>query len=94
MANAPPKVNFYGAMMRRPHGLCKPQAEWACAHVLRIAPPAGIGRTIRPAVPAAGCVDPKEKLAVVYLSAAPGPIRWHGRRSTRWRISRSSIGAR
>jgi CubicO group peptidase (beta-lactamase class C family) len=24
-------------------------------------------------------VDPKEKLAVVYLSAAPGPIRWHYR---------------
>jgi CubicO group peptidase (beta-lactamase class C family) len=22
-------------------------------------------------------VDPKEELAVVYLSAAPGPIRWH-----------------
>jgi hypothetical protein len=83
-------------MMRRPHGLCKPQAEWAGAHALRIAPPAGIGRTIRPArlVPPAGCGDPKEKLAVVYLSAAPGPIRWHGRRSTRWRISRSSIDAR
>ena len=24
-------------------------------------------------------VDPKEELAVVYLSAAPGPIRWHYR---------------
>jgi CubicO group peptidase (beta-lactamase class C family) len=24
-------------------------------------------------------VDPKEQLAVVYLSAAPGPIRWHYR---------------
>jgi CubicO group peptidase (beta-lactamase class C family) len=23
--------------------------------------------------------DPKEELAVVYLSAAPGPIRWHYR---------------
>jgi CubicO group peptidase (beta-lactamase class C family) len=23
--------------------------------------------------------DPKEGLAVVYLSAAPGPIRWHYR---------------
>ena len=25
-------------------------------------------------------VDPKEELAVVYLSAAPGPIRWHCRK--------------
>jgi CubicO group peptidase (beta-lactamase class C family) len=24
-------------------------------------------------------VDPKEELAVVYLSAAPGPLRWHYR---------------
>jgi CubicO group peptidase (beta-lactamase class C family) len=24
-------------------------------------------------------VDPKEELAVVYLPAAPGPIRWHYR---------------
>ena len=24
-------------------------------------------------------VDPKEDLAVVYLSAAPGPLRWHYR---------------
>ncbi len=24
-------------------------------------------------------VDPKEELAVVYLSAAPGPMRWHYR---------------
>jgi CubicO group peptidase (beta-lactamase class C family) len=24
-------------------------------------------------------VDPREELAVVYLSAAPGPIRWHYR---------------
>ena len=24
-------------------------------------------------------VDPKEELVVVYLSAAPGPIRWHYR---------------
>jgi CubicO group peptidase (beta-lactamase class C family) len=26
-------------------------------------------------------VDPKEELAVVYLSAAPGPIRWHYRQT-------------
>jgi CubicO group peptidase (beta-lactamase class C family) len=24
-------------------------------------------------------VDPKEELAVVYMAAAPGPIRWHYR---------------
>ena len=35
--------------------------------------------------------DPKEELAVVYLSAAPGPIRWHYRQKiTRWCIRRSS----
>ena len=27
-------------------------------------------------------VDPKEELVVVYLSAAPGPIRWHYRQKT------------
>jgi CubicO group peptidase (beta-lactamase class C family) len=25
--------------------------------------------------------DPKEELAVVYMSAAPGPIRWHYRQT-------------
>ena len=26
-------------------------------------------------------VDPKEELAVVYMSAAPGPTRWHYRQT-------------
>jgi CubicO group peptidase (beta-lactamase class C family) len=36
-------------------------------------------------------VDPKEELAVVYLSAAPGPVRWHYRQKINpWYIRRSS----
>jgi CubicO group peptidase (beta-lactamase class C family) len=34
--------------------------------------------------------DPKEELAVVYLSAAPGPIRWHYRQKINALVYRRS----
>jgi CubicO group peptidase (beta-lactamase class C family) len=36
-------------------------------------------------------VDPKEELAVVYLSAAPGPIRWHYRQKINALVYQSII---
>ena len=36
-------------------------------------------------------VDPKEELAVVYLSAAPGPVRWHYRQKINAMVYQSII---
>ena len=36
-------------------------------------------------------VDPKEELAVVYLSAAPGPIRWHYRKKINALVYQSMV---
>ena len=36
-------------------------------------------------------VDPKEELAVVYLSAAPGPVRWHYRQKINATVYQSII---
>jgi CubicO group peptidase (beta-lactamase class C family) len=69
-------------MMRRALAFCKPPVKGAGRDLSRALIRFAASHKLSAWPGASGAdwwADPKEDLAVVYLSAAPGPIRWHYR---------------